>query len=216
MKFKAVIFDLDGTLVNSLEDIADSMNQVLFALGFESHSLQAYKYFIGNGIRNLVREALPEGSREETLISECFDLMMKEYRERCLDKTRPYQGIPELLDELIQRRIKLTVLSNKIDELTKKVVLTLLPSWSFEAVMGPSPNLPRKPNPAGALLISQKLGLLESDILYLGDSGVDMKTATAANMYAVGALWGYRTKEELILNGAKSLINHPSELLNLL
>ncbi|MDQ7096784.1 HAD family hydrolase [Desulfosporosinus sp. PR] len=216
MKFKAVIFDLDGTLVDSLEDIADSMNRVLYALGFKSQSLAAYKYFIGNGIKNLVRAALPEGSREEPLVSECFDLMMKEYRERCLAKTRPYAGIPELLDELTKRQIKLNVLSNKIDELTQKVVAKLLPAWNFEVVMGPSANIPRKPNPTGALAISRKLGLVEADILYLGDSGVDMKTAAAANMYAVGALWGYRTPEELLTNGAKSLISQPGELLSLL
>lgn len=216
MKFKAVIFDLDGTLVNSLEDIAESMNTVLSTLGFKSHDLQAYKYFIGNGIKNLVREALPEGSRQETLISECFDLMMEEYRIRCLDKTRPYQGIPELLDELTKREIKLAVLSNKIDELTKKVVSAILPNWNFEVVIGPSINVPRKPNPKGALLISKKMGIPQSEIMYLGDSGVDMQTATAANMYAVGVLWGYRSKEELIVNGSRSLINHPLEIINLL
>jgi phosphoglycolate phosphatase len=216
MKFKAVIFDLDGTLVDSLEDIAESMNIVLATLGFRSHHLQAYKYFVGNGIKNLVREALPEDSRDETIISECFDLMMKEYRERCLNKTRPYAGIPELLDELVKRNMKLNVLSNKIDELTQKVVAAILPNWSFELVIGPGSTVPRKPNPSGALLISKNLGIPVSEMIFLGDSGVDMQTATKADMYAVGALWGYRTKEELISNGAKSLIKHPSELIAIL
>ncbi|KLU66670.1 phosphoglycolate phosphatase [Desulfosporosinus acididurans] len=216
MTYKAVIFDLDGTLVNSLEDIADSMNLVLKTLDMKVHNLEDYKYFIGNGIRNLVSRALPEQSREETFITECFDLMMKEYRERCLEKTRPYEGIPELLDELTRRKLKLCVLSNKVDELTQKVVSALLANWKFEVVLGPREDIPRKPDPTGAFYISKQLNIPQAEIIYLGDSGVDMQTAATAKMYAVGALWGYRRREELSQNGAQSLINHPLEFLELL
>lgn len=215
MKFKGVIFDLDGTLVDSLEDIADSMNKVLLRYGFETHDLQAYKYFIGNGIKNLVCEALPQSSREDEMILECFDSMMEEYRDHCTDKTKPYQGIGELLDELTKHNIRLSVFSNKVDELTKQVVSTLLPNWNFEVVIGASPDIPRKPNPEGAFLISQTLRIPPADLIYLGDTGIDMHTATSAGMYAIGALWGYRTAEELISNGAKSLIVHPLDLLKL-
>lgn len=216
MKFKGVIFDLDGTLVDSLEDIAESMNKVLISYGFASHDLQAYKYFIGNGIKNLVREALPQGSREDSLVSKCFDSMMKEYRECCIVKTRPYGGIRELFDELAIQNIRLAVFSNKVDELTKKVVTTFFPTTHFEIVIGATPDRPRKPNPEGAFLISERLRIPPSELLYLGDTGVDMQTATHAKMYAVGALWGYRTAKELTLNGAKSLIDHPLDLLNIL
>ena len=216
MKFEGIIFDLDGTLVDSLEDIAESMNKVLLRYGFETHDLQAYKYFIGNGIKNLVREALPHYSREDEMISKCFDSMMEEYRDHCTDKTKPYQGIGELLDELTKHDIRLSVFSNKVDELTKKVVSTLLPNWNFEVVIGASSDIPRKPNPEGAFLISETLRIPPADLIYLGDTGIDMQTATSASMYAVGALWGYRTDEELISNGAKSLILHPLDLLKLL
>ncbi|TGE31412.1 HAD family hydrolase [Desulfosporosinus sp. Sb-LF] len=216
MKFKGVIFDLDGTLVNSLEDIADSMNNVLQRYGFPSHELQAYKYFIGNGIKNLVREALPEMCKEEELILRCFDLMMGEYRNNCTNKTQPYDGIVELLNELAAREMKLAVLSNKVDALTKKVVMTLLPNRNFEVVIGVSDEIPRKPNPLGALLISQQLGIYPENLIYVGDTGVDMQAANSAGAYAVGALWGFRTKEELTLNGAKYLLNHPLELIQML
>lgn len=216
MKFKGIIFDLDGTLVDSLEDIAESMNKVLISCGFGSHDLQAYKYFIGNGIKNLVREALPNESREEKLVSMCFDSMMEEYRGRCTVKTRPYDGVSELLEELSTQNIRLAVFSNKVDELTKKVVSTFFPTTNFEVVIGARPDRPRKPSPEGAFLISERLRISPSELLYLGDTGVDMQTATHAKMYAVGALWGYRTAEELISNGAKSLINHPLDLLNTL
>jgi phosphoglycolate phosphatase len=215
MNFKGVIFDLDGTLVNSLEDIADSMNKVLERLGYPQHNLQSYKYFVGNGLRNLVRRALPEGS-DEGFISSCFALMMEEYRKNCINKTRPYAGIVELLDELSFRQIKLAIFSNKVHELTQIVVETLLPKWDFEVVLGASPEVPRKPNPMGVLLISKKMGIDSERFIYLGDTNVDMETANRAGMYAVGALWGFRTKEELISNGAKYLLNHPLDLLNIL
>ncbi|MDR3601972.1 MAG: HAD family hydrolase [Desulfosporosinus sp.] len=216
MKFKGVIFDLDGTLVNSLEDIADSMNNVLRKYGFPAHELQAYKHFIGNGMNNLVYEVLPEAYREEELITRCFDLMKEEYRNNCTNKTQPYDGIGELLNELTARKMKLAVLSNKVDDLTKKVVMTLLPNWNFEVVIGVSAEIPRKPNPLGALLISRKLGIHPENLIYVGDTGVDMQAANSAGAYAVGALWGFRPKEELTAADAKYLLNYPLELIQLL
>lgn len=216
MSFKGVIFDLDGTLVNSLEDLADSMNSVLIRYGFPSHNLQEYKYFIGNGMKNLVRKAIPDEFRNEELILEYYNLMMEEYRNNCTKKTRPYDGIFELLNELVSRDMKLAVFSNKVDELTKKVVTILLPNWKFEAVIGYSTEIPRKPNPLGALTISQQLGIEPENLIYIGDTDVDMQTANSAGLYAVGALWGFRTKEELILNGAKNLLSRPMELIQIL
>jgi len=216
MKFKGIIFDLDGTLVNSLGDIADSMNNVLQRYGFPSHELQAYKHFIGNGMKNLVREALPESSKDEELIIRCYGSMMEEYRNNCINKTQPYDGIVELLNELATFKMKLAVFSNKDHELTKKVVKALLPNWNFEVVIGFSAKIPRKPNPLGALLISQQLGIDPENLIYVGDTDVDMQTANSAGTYAVGALWGFRTKEELTSNGAKYLLNHPLELIKML
>ena len=216
MRFKGVIFDLDGTLVNSLEDLADSMNFVLQNYNFPTHDIQTYKHLIGNGIRNLVQESLPKSNNDDELIIKCFDSMIKVYRDNCINKTKPYEGIIDLLDELALRNIKLAVFSNKADELTKKIVLALLPNRKFEVIIGLSDEAYRKPNPHGAQLISEILGVHPDNIIYVGDSGIDMQTANNAGMYAVGALWGFRTKEELTSNGAKYLLNHPLDLIQIL
>lgn len=216
MRFKGVIFDLDGTLVNSLEDIADSMNRVLGEYGFPKHDLEDYKRFVGRGLRNLVSRALPEGMKDEGLISRCRDSMLEEYGKSYLNKTRPYDGITDLLDELVRRGLKLAVFSNKNDDLTKKMVATLLPDWRFAAVIGSSAEMPEKPDPKGALLVSGQLGISPERLIYVGDSDVDMETAHNTGMYAVGALWGFRTKEELISNGAEYLLKHPMDLLQIL
>ncbi|MDD2233528.1 MAG: HAD family hydrolase [Desulfitobacteriaceae bacterium] len=216
MGYKGVIFDLDGTLVNSLEDIADSMNIVLQRYGFPPHDLPAYRYFIGNGMKNLMHEALPESSRREELIIKYYSEMIVEYHKNCLNKTRPYNGIAELLNKLTSYNLKLAVFSNKIDELTRKIVTALLSDWNFEAVLGFSSKVPRKPNPYGALLIGQKAGISPDELIYVGDTDVDMQTANSAGMYAVGASWGFRTKEELIASGAKYMLDHPLDLINIL
>lgn len=216
MRYKGVIFDLDGTLVNSLEDIADSMNIVLQRHGFPPHDLPAYRRFIGNGMTNLMHEALPESSRKEELILKCYNSLLEDYRHNCINKTRPYDGIVELLNELTALKIKIAVFSNKIDELTRKVVATLLPNWNFEEVIGFSAEIPRKPNPLGALLISRKIGIRPENLIYVGDTDVDMLTANSAGMYAVGALWGFRSKEELTTSGARYLLNHPLELIKII
>jgi len=216
MNFKGVIFDLDGTLVNSLEDLADSMNTVLRDHNFPTHALPAYKHFIGNGIRNLVYKTLPEANKDETLIDTCYDLMIEVYRNNCVNKTKPYAGIAGLLDKLVSHNMKLAVFSNKADEFTRKIVLTLLPDWNFEAIVGLSVDTYKKPNPFVALQISEKFGVNAEDIIYVGDSGTDMQTANNAGMYAVGALWGFRTEEELTSNGAKYLISNPLDLMEIL
>ena len=212
MDFKGVIFDLDGTLVNSLEDLADSMNSVLQNFNFPTHELQTYMHFVGNGIRNLVFKSLPDANKNEKLIDKCYDLMIEVYRINCVNKTIPYDGIAGLLDELVSLNMKLAVFSNKADEFTKKIVMTLLPDWSFEAIVGFSTEEHKKPNPFGPLQISEKLGISPADIIYIGDSGIDMQTANNAGMCAVGALWGFRTAKELTSNGAKYLLKHPLDL----
>lgn len=216
MKLEGIIFDLDGTLVNSLDDIADSMNAVLLQNHFPAHKNEDYKFFIGNGLRNLVRTVLPGAFKtDEELISKCLASMIDMYKANCMNKTMPYEGIPELLDELASRRIKMAILSNKNDELTKKIVQTLLPQWNFEYIVGLTTEALKKPNPAEALRISRGLGISPEKILYTGDSGTDMQTANNAGMYPVGVLWGFRSKEELLSNGAKVVVEYPEDLIKI-
>ena len=215
MKFKGIIFDLDGTLVNSLEDIADAMNSVLQSLNFPNHSYKAYQYFIGSGLRNLVSKALPATHNDETQIDRCYHLMVEVYRDNCTRKTKAYDGIFELLDELKSRNIKLSVFSNKADDLTKEITATLFPDY-FNPIVGLTTESLKKPNPFKTVEISKNFGLKAEEIIFIGDSGIDMQTATNANMCAVGVLWGYRPEEELLSNGAKYILNQPADLIDIL
>lgn len=215
MKFKGVIFDLDGTLVNSLEDIADAMNSVLEDLSYPIHSYEAYQYFIGSGLRNLVSKALPATHNDEQHIESSYQLMIGKYSDNCTRKTKAYEGIQELLDYLRSQNIPLSVFSNKSDALTKKIVADLFPDY-FNPVVGLTVEALKKPNPSEAIEISKHLGLKTDEILFVGDSDIDMQTATNANMFAVGVSWGYRSAEELIANGAKSMLYHPLDLLAIL
>ncbi|MDP4281990.1 MAG: HAD family hydrolase [Bacteroidota bacterium] len=213
--FTGVIFDLDGTLINSVEDLADSMNIVLTGNHYPVHDLSAYKTFIGNGIRNLVNIALPESARDEHTIEECYRQMMDVYNNNCVNKTKPYEGIIDLLSILKSREMKLGVFSNKADVFTKKIVQTLLPGY-FDVIMGLNAEALKKPNPYGVLQICKKLDVSHENMVFVGDSGIDMKTAINAGMYGVGVLWGFRTKEELLADGAKCLLQHPLDLIRLL
>lgn len=215
MKFKAVIFDLDGTLVNSLHDIADSMNIVLENNNFPTHSYEAYQYFIGSGIRNLVSKALPLEHNNNIQIEHCFNAMMEVYAIRCTEKTIPYEGIMELLDSLIARNIKLSVLSNKADAFTKQIAIKLFPNY-FAPIIGLTTELLKKPNPTVLLQMCDSLGFKPQEVMYVGDTGIDMQTATNAHMCAVGVLWGYRSKEDLIANDANYIISKPMDLIELL
>jgi phosphoglycolate phosphatase len=217
MQFEGVLFDLDGTLVNSLDDIADSMNTVLQQQHFPAHPNEDYKLFIGNGLRNLVRTVLPEAYRtNEELVSECLASMIELYNANCLNKTKLYAGITELLDKLTAAGIRLSILSNKNDALTKKIVQALLPQWNFERVAGLTTEALKKPNPAEALRIAREMDISPERILYVGDSGTDMQTATNAGMLAVGVLWGFRSEDELLSNGAKALAKYPADLIKML
>lgn len=216
MKFKAVVFDLDGTLLDTLEDLADSMNSVLAKRNYPIHEVNAYKYFVGNGMRILVQRTFPLDKRDYVCVEDGLSAMRKEYGNRWNNKTKPYKGIAEMLNALVGKGIKITVLSNKADDFTKLMVQKLLPDWNFELVFGERKGVPIKPDPSGALEIAQRLGILPQECLYLGDTGVDMKTAVSAGMYPVGVLWGFRKAEELAENGARMLITNPAAVLDLL
>jgi phosphoglycolate phosphatase len=214
MKFKGIIFDLDGTLVNSLEDISDAMNTVLTNLNYPTHTYDTYQYFIGSGLRNLVSKALPASNNTEDQIETCFQTMINEYRKNCTLKTKPYEGIITLLDELGSQNIKLAVFSNKADELTKKIAAEIFPDY-FDAAVGLITEELKKPNPFEAIEISKNWNLKTEEILFVGDSDIDMQTANNANMFAVGVSWGYRTEQELKNSGAKLVLNNPSELIEI-
>jgi len=214
-KFKAVIFDLDGTLLNTIDDLGNSMNSVLKSMNLPLHTIPEYKFFLGKGMRNLVTNVLPPEYRDEKTIDLCFDKMFNEYGNRWGDKTLPYPGIPELLDELTKKKIKMAILSNKIHHITLLVTEKFLGRWKFEAIFGERQGIPRKPDPASAFEIAEILHIPADEIIYLGDSGSDMETADNAGMYPVGALWGFRNADELLEHGAKVIIKTPAELLKL-
>lgn len=215
MKFKAAVFDLDGTLLDTLDDLADSVNSVLAAYNYPIHGVEKYKYFVGDGMRTLMQRTLPEGKRDDQSVEAGLSAMRDEYAKRWNSKTRPYEGIMEMLKGLGDRGVKLSVLSNKADHFSKLMVENFFPDCHFELVFGERQGIPKKPDPAGAAEIAERLGVLPYECLYLGDTGVDMKTAVSAGMYPVGALWGFRKAEELVENGAKVLIANPVTFLDL-
>jgi len=216
VRFKAVCFDLDGTLLNSLDDIAFCTNKVLMKRGLPSHNLLTIRGFVGEGLKNLITNSLPEKNRKKNLINECQEDFQEIYRENWYRNTKPYEGIPKLLDELCEKNIKLTIFSNKPQEFTSLAVNRLLSNWKFEFVLGQRNNIPKKPNPQGFLLIKKKLKLPSKEFVFLGDTETDMKTAVASGCYPVGVLWGFRPEKNLIENGAKVTIKKPLELLDII
>ncbi len=215
-KYKAIIFDLDGTLLNSLEDIGNSMNIVLENRGYAVHDLDKYRYFVGSGIRQLVLRTLPEDKKSDEVVDECVREFRDVYNKNWNIKTRPYEGVPEMLDEITNKGMKKAILSNKPDDFTKMCVDELLTAWTFKNVIGINDNNPPKPDPKGALDISERFRIKPEYFLFVGDTSIDMQTATSAGMFPIGALWGFRSKEELTESGAQALIEHPLDLLNLL
>ncbi len=215
MTYKAVLFDLDGTLLDTLEDLGSAMNCVLAKRGFPTHKLDAYRFFIGDGAVMLVKRSLPKGQRSDETVQLCLKAFQNRYAQTWNVKTKPYEGITDMLDALTKRGLKLAVLSNKPHVFTQRCVTELLADWKFEVILGHQDPLPRKPDPAGALRIAQLLKVPPRQFLYLGDSGVDLQTARAAGMCPVGVLWGFRPVEELQQNGAGALLKHPLDILDL-
>ena len=190
-----VIFDLDGTLADSLADIASAMNRTLRAHGFPVHPVSAYRTFVGEGVRKLVERALPPGTEE---LREAFVAAYQaDYAENLLNETRLFPGIPEVLDRLESARIPVAVLSNKPEEPTRRLVDALCSRWEFRAVFGERPGVPRKPDPAAALALADALAAPPGSVAFVGDTSVDMLTARAASMRPVCVLWGFRPNEVL-------------------
>lgn len=211
---RAVLFDLDGTLLDTLEDLADSMNAALKRTGFPPHPVASYRYFVGDGVDMLVQRVLPTHAYTSSVHAQLREAMEDEYGQRWSAKSRPYEGIPALLDALQERTIPMVVLSNKPEPFTVQAVEHLLSDWHFAIVRGARPNVPTKPDPTSALHIADRMNIPPEDFLYLGDTNTDMQTARAAGMYALGATWGFRPGTELLESGAQRLLETPQQLLD--
>jgi phosphoglycolate phosphatase len=210
LKFKAIIFDLDGTLLNTLKDLALSVNAVLEKKGYRQHSVDAYRYFVGDGIDLLVKRSFPEESWAGDNLVVLINEVKEEYSRRWADHTLPYTGVPEMLNFFDQQAIPKAIFSNKPHEFALLTVEKLLSAWRFFDVIGIGPQMPRKPDPTGALQIAEKMVLQPAEIVYLGDTDTDMKTALAGGFYPAAALWGFRPAAELEAAGANLLAADPA------
>lgn len=211
---RAVMFDLDGTLADTLRDIADAANWALATLGRPPRPLADYRYLAGQGVDHLIAEAL--GPSHHHLHADARRLYLDRYDAHKYDHTGPFPGMPELLDALTDQGVVLAVVSNKPHDATRQVVADLFGRWPFAAVYGARPGVPLKPDPAAALAICDELRLPPSEWLYVGDTRADMLTGRAAGMTTVGVLWGFRDEPELRDSGAHAIIRRPDELLPLL
>lgn len=210
---KTLIFDLDGTLLDSIYDIALCMNEVLTSLKLDTYKIDEYKYFVGSGMDVLIDNALKNSIELKDEATKRF----KELYEFNLHKnTKPYDGIYELLDELVKLDCNLTVLSNKPDLMTKEYVKTVFKDYPFLEVHGQKEHLAKKPDPIQALNIASKLKINPSEIFFVGDTKVDMQTAKSANMKAIGVLWGFRDEKELKEYGADFIVKEPLEIINII
>lgn len=219
--FAGVIFDLDGTLLDSLGGIALSMNRVLEKLGLASIPVDSYKHIVGDGLEEMVRRVLrlyrkkfPDPAEDE--IASLVSAYRREYDILWRANSRPYPGIPELLRQLSKLKIRKAVLSNKSHPYTELMVREIFRDCEFDVIKGALPGIPLKPDPASAMAVAAETGIATAAFVFLGDTAVDMKTACAAGMYPVGALWGFRDEAELTEAGARMLIAHPLDLLTLL
>lgn len=213
MRYRAVLFDLDGTLLDTLEDLAAAANRMLAARAMPPHPVAAYRYFVGDGVRTLVERILPADQRHTATVEEAVAMFQQEYAKNWHDHSAPYPGVADMLDRLTADGLRLSILSNKPDAFTQLCVHRLLPHWTFAPLLGQRLGVAKKPDPAAALEIACLLGLPPAEILYVGDTAVDMQTAGAAGMDAVGVLWGFRAVDELRAAGAHHLIAEPGQLL---
>ena len=210
----AVIFDLDGTLLNTLGDLRAATNHALEVRGLPPHSMEEIRQFIGNGIRLLICRAMPEGTPEAE-IDAALDDFKAYYAAHIHDRTVPYDGISQLLTALRKRGIKVAVLSNKIDSASQQLIEYFFPGKT-DVVFGEHVGVPRKPDPTSCRMVMQQLGVQPEQVLYVGDSGTDMQTAKTAGLYAVGVTWGFRSKEVLLEYGADVLVHRPEQILQIL
>ncbi len=215
MKYKAALFDLDGTLLDTLEDLADSMNAVLSSFSMPTHPSAPYRYYVGNGMENLARRAAPDTTDNET-IKKMAVKMGEIYKNNWHKKTHIYPGVVELLDNLENRGIRLTVLSNKPDLFTQLMIRHYFGESRFCQIFGARDGVAKKPDPIAAFEIADALSIAPAEFLYFGDTNTDMETGVAAGMFTIGVTWGFRPREELEDAGAMAIIDHPLDALKYL
>ncbi len=212
-QLKGVIFDLDGTLINTLDDIAVTMNAVLRQNDMPSHPTEKYKFLVGEGIFELTKKVLPPKQWSEQNAKEFVQRFRTLYDQTWHDKSLPYPGIIDMLKTLEDKGIKIGVLSNKPDSFVQKIIAWFFPDIHFVGISGELVNIPAKPNPLLALKIAQDMELAVEQIAFVGDSGIDIQTGLNAGMKPVGVSWGFRPVEELISTGASMIVNTPAEMI---
>lgn len=215
-RFRAVLFDLDGTLLDTLRDLGESVNRMLEARGLPVHPIDAYRYLVGDGAAMLITRALPEHQRDPNTIHAALNEYRAIYEKNWNVHTRLYDGVSDLLDALVARGFRLGILSNKPHAMTLKCVEGYLSRWPFACVLGQREDIARKPHPAGALQAAAQMSVPPEEVFYLGDTSTDMQTARAAGMFAAGAAWGFRTADELWASGAQAVVERPDEVLPLI
>lgn len=213
---QTIIFDLDGTLVNSVDDIANSCNFALSEVGYKTHPIEAYKYFVGNGVLKLVERALPQEGVSDEIFNQVLEIYTEHYKKHCFDQTRPYDGITELLGKLREKNFKIGVVSNKSHDQVIQVVDKLFGETCFDHITGVKEGFSPKPDPALTKNMIETFKVKGEQCAFVGDTGVDMLTGISVGACPIGVTWGFRTYEELRSNGAKHIINSPLELLKVL
>ena len=212
MGFDAVIFDLDGTLLDSLEDIANAANLVLTEIGKPTFPVADYKQLVGDGLAMLFQRAVPECESQPNLKEECLRRFEAAYAECWNNRSKPYQGVENLLKTLNERCLKMSVLSNKGDAFTKRCIQHFFTNVEFEVVLGQTERFPRKPDPASAIWLAKQFTVDVDRIAYVGDTNTDMKTALGGGLYAIGVTWGFRPESELVAAGAMQICNDVGQL----
>ena len=212
---KLVIFDLDGTLLNTIEDLGHAANYALEQNGFATHSMASYPFFVGNGVRRLMERVVPEDARDTETINNLLKDFKQYYDLHNTDLTRPYDGIIDLLDELKARGVAMAVASNKYQAATTRIIGHFFGHYDFVAVEGQKEGVPVKPDPSVVFQILLQAPTPKREVLYVGDSGVDMETARRACIDSVGVTWGFRPEKELNEYHANVIVNKPGDILQI-
>ena len=215
MMIKLVIFDLDGTVCNTIDDLAEATNYAIDTLGYSTHSVETYKYFVGNGIPKLIYRAMPEGHKTEEECAKAEKLMLDYYAVHFADKSIPYDGIIPVLQELKKSGVKIAICTNKAHHMAVEIAEKIF-GGIFDEVIGKSDKFPLKPNPTAAKSIMARFCANENETIFVGDSGVDMQTAINLGVTSIGVLWGFRTEQELKDNGALHLAQTPSDIMDII
>jgi len=214
-KINGIIFDLDGTILDTIYDIADSMNTVLKKYGYPNHEYEEFKEFLGNGFKNLVKRSLPKEA-DESIVDRALELFTEEYEKNYINKTKPFEGIKYVLKVLQDNKIKMAVNSNKKDLFTKNLVDKFFSDINFVSVYGDREGIKRKPDPQTSLEIAKTMGLSPNEIIYIGDSEVDVMTAKNANMKSGIVSWGYRDLEQLEKYDVDYIYYKPNDILKII